>query len=73
MDIQFDAIADCRRLTSMNVMYEQSRLCSAIRVRQHCKAKGVVGVLEELISVYLAPAIMRIDNSLQFVTRALRA
>ena len=56
MDFQFDATADGRRLKFLNVIDEHSRLCLAIRVGRRCKAKDVVTVLEELTSVYPAPA-----------------
>ncbi|CAK6689395.1 hypothetical protein IFHNHDMJ_00599 [Synechococcus sp. CBW1107] len=48
MDFQFDATADGRRLKSLNVIDEHSRLCLAIRVGRRCKAKDVMAVLEEL-------------------------
>ena len=64
MDFQFDATADGRRLKFLNVIDEYSRLCLAIRVGRRCKAKDVVAVLEELTSLYPAPAFMRSDLSL---------
>jgi len=51
MDYQFDATADGRRLKFLNVIYEHSRLCLAIRVGRRCKARDVVAVLEELTVV----------------------
>ncbi len=56
MDFQFDATAEGRRLKFLNVIDEHSRLCLAIRVGRRCKAKDVVAVLEELTSLYPAPA-----------------
>lgn len=73
MDIQFDASADGRRLKFLNVNDEHSRLCLAIRVaRRYNKAKDVVAVLEELTSLYLAPAYHRSDNGTEFIAQALR-
>ena len=51
---------------------EQSRLCLAIRVRRRCKAKDVVTVLEDLTSIYPAPAFIRSDNGSEFIAHALR-
>ncbi len=45
---------------------EHSRLCLAIRVGRRCKAKDVVAVLEELTSLYPAPAFIRSDNGPEF-------
>ena len=72
MDFQFDATADGRRLKFLNVIDEHSRLCLAIRVGRRCKAKDVVAVLEELASVYPAPAFIRSDNGPEFIAQALR-
>ena len=72
MDFQFDATADGRRLKFLNVIDEHSRLCLAIRVGRRCKAKDVVAVLEELTSVYPAPAFIRSDNGPEFIAQALR-
>jgi transposase InsO family protein len=72
MDFQFDATADGRRLKFLNVIDERSRFCLAIRVGRRCKAKDVVAVLEELTSVYPAPAFIRSDNGPEFIAQALR-
>jgi len=56
MDFQFDATADGRMLKFLNVIEEHHRVCLAIRVGERCKAKDVVAVLEEFISLYPAPA-----------------
>ena len=72
MDFQFDATADGRRLKFLNVIDEHSRLCLAIRVGRRCKAKDVVAALEELTSLYPAPAFIRSDNGPEFIAHALR-
>ncbi|QNI69437.1 transposase [Cyanobium sp. NS01] len=54
------------------VIDEHSRLCLAIRVGRRCKAKDVVAVLEELTSLYPAPAYIRSDNGPEFIAQALR-
>ena len=72
MDFQFDATADGRRLKFLNVIDEHSRLCLAIRVGRRCKAKDVVAVLEELTSLYPAPAFIRSYNGPEFLFQALR-
>jgi len=65
--------ADGRWLKFLNVINEHSRLCLAIRVvGRHCKAKDVVAVLEELTSLYPAPAFIRSDNGPEFIAQALR-
>ena len=66
MDFQFAATADGRRLKLLNVIDEHCRLCLAIRVGKRCKTKDVVEVLEELTSVYPAPAFIRSDNGPEF-------
>ena len=71
-DFQFDATADGRRLKFLNVIDEHSRLCLAIRVGGRCKAKDVVEVLEELTSLYPAPAFIRSDKGPEFIAQALR-
>ena len=63
MDFQFDATADGRRLKFLNVIDHNSRICLAIRVGRRCKAEDMVPVLEELTSLYSAPAFIRCDNS----------
>jgi len=63
MDFQFDATADGRRLKFLNVIDRNSRICLAILVGRCCKAKDMVSVLEELTSLYSAPAFIRCDNS----------
>ena len=51
---------------------EDTRLCLAIRVGRRSEAKDVVTVLEELTSLYPAPAFIRSDNGLEFIAQALR-
>jgi len=72
MDFQFDATADGRRLKFLNVTDERSRLCLAIRVGRRCKSKDVVAELEQLTSLYPAPAFIRSDNGPEFIALALR-
>jgi transposase InsO family protein len=59
-------------LKLLNVIDEQSSLCLAIRVGRRCKAKDVVAVLEEITSLYPAPAYIRFDNGPEFISQALR-
>jgi transposase InsO family protein len=66
------ATADGRRLMVLNVIDEYSRLCLAIRVCSRCKAKDMVSVLEELTSLYQAPADIRSDNGPEFIPHALQ-
>jgi putative transposase len=72
MDIQCDATADCLTLKCLNAIDESSRLCLATRVGRRCKAKDVVTVLEELTSLYPAPACSRSVNGPEFIAQALR-
>jgi putative transposase len=72
MDFQFNATADGRRVKFLNVIDEHSRLCLAIRVGRRCKAKDVLAVLEDLTSLYPAPAFIRSDNGHEFIAHALR-
>jgi putative transposase len=62
IDFQFDGTADGRRLKFLNVTNKDNHLCLTIRVGRRCKAKDVVAVLEELTSLYPAPAFIRSDN-----------
>jgi putative transposase len=66
MDFQFDATGDGRRLKFLNVIDEHSRLCLGFRVGRRCKSKDVVEVVEELTSLYPAPAFIRSDNGPEF-------
>lgn len=72
MDCQFNAAADGRRLTFLNVIYEYSRLCLTIRVDRRCTAWDVVYLLEELTVLHPAPAFIRSDNGHDFSAHALR-
>jgi putative transposase len=72
MDFPFDASADGRRHKFLNGIDEHSRLCLAIRVGRRCKAKDVVAVLEELTSLFSAPAYIFSDNGPEFISQALR-
>jgi len=72
MDFQFYATADGRRLKFSNVIDEHSRLCLAIRVGSRCKSNDVVAVLEQLTSLYPAPAFIRTDNWPEFIALALK-
>jgi putative transposase len=72
MVFQFDSTADGRRLKFLNVIYKHSRFCLAIRDGRRCKAKDVVAVLEELTSLYPAPAYFRSHNDPGFIVQALR-
>jgi len=62
LDYQFDTTAVSRRLTFINVIDEQSRLCLVIRVGRRCMSKDVVVVLEQLTSLCPAQGIIRSDN-----------
>jgi len=72
MDFQFDAVAYGRRLKCLNVIDQHSRLCLAIHVGRRWKAKHVVAVLEELTSLYPAPAFIRSDNGPEFIAQCLQ-
>jgi len=72
MDFQFDATADVRRLKFLNMIDEHSRLCLAVRVGRRCKVKEVVSVLEELNSLYPAPAFIQSNNGPEFIAQAPR-
>ena len=67
MDFRFDTTADGRQLKFLKVIDEHSRLCLAIRVGRRCEAK-----VEELTSLYPAPAFIRSDNDPEFIAHALR-
>jgi len=72
MDFQFNATADGRRLKFLSVIDKQSRLCLAIRVGRRYKSKEVVAVLEQLTSLYPAPAFIRSDNGSEFIAHTLK-
>ena len=66
MGFQFGDTADGRRLKFLNVIDEHSRLCLAIRVGRHCKAKDVVlGWTNSL--AYAIPSFIRSDNCPKFI------
>jgi putative transposase len=54
------------------VIVEHSRLCLGIRVGSRCQAKDVVAVLDELTSLYPAPALSHSDNGPELITHALK-
>ena len=68
MDVKFNTTADGRRLKFLNVIDEHSRFCLEIRVGRRCKAKDVVTMLEELTSLYPAPAFIRSVNGPEFIS-----
>ena len=70
--LMFDATADGRWLMFLNMLDEHSRLCLALRVGSRCKADEVVTVLEELTSLYQAPAFIRPDNGPILILQARR-
>ena len=72
MDFQFEATADGRRLKFLNVIDEHSRPYLAIRVGRRSKSKDLVTVLEELTSLYPAPAFIRSDNGPEFIAHVLK-
>ena len=72
MDFQFDVTLDGRRLNFFNVIDEHSRLCLAIRVGRRCKSKVVVAVLEQLTSLYQAPAFIPSDNGPEFIAHVFK-
>jgi putative transposase len=72
MDFQFAPTADGRRLKFLKVIDEHSRFCLATWVGRLCKVNDVVAVLEELTSLYLAPAFIRSDNGPKFIAHALK-
>jgi len=71
-EFQFHATTDGRRLKFLNVINEYSCLCLAIRVGRRCKSNDVVAVLEQLTSLYPAPAFIRSDNGPEFIAHALK-
>ena len=72
MNIHFYATADGRRLKFFKFIDDHSSLCLAIRVCRRCKPKDVVAVLDELTSLYPAPAFIRSDNGAKFSAHALK-
>lgn len=73
MDYEFDATADWRRFKFLIVIDEHVRLCLAIRLGGCCKDKDLVTVMEELTSIYPAPAFILSDNGPEFIAEALRS
>ncbi len=57
IDFQFDQTMDDRRLNSLSIVDEYSRLCLAIRAGRRCKAVDVIDTIEELLKQYPAPPI----------------
>ena len=51
---------------------EHSSLRLAIRVYRRCKAKDMLEVMDELTSLYPAPAFIRSDNGPEFIAHALK-
>jgi transposase InsO family protein len=63
---------DGRRLKSLNIIDEYSRVCLAIRVGRRCKAVDVITAIEELLGEYRAPTHLRMDNGPEFIVQALQ-
>jgi transposase InsO family protein len=63
---------DSDRISSDLLIDEYSRDCLAIREGRGCPAVDVITTIEELLKLYSQPMHLRIDNSPEFITHALR-
>jgi Integrase core domain len=72
MDFLFDDISRGRKIKVLNVTEEFTRESLAGHVARSITAKGVVGVLEEIVHERGVPEHVRCDNGPEFVSHALR-
>ena len=67
LDFQFYVTISSHRLKFLKLIDEYSRLCLAIPTERRLKVKDLMEVLEDLSSVYPAPAFIRSDNGPEFI------
>jgi putative transposase len=71
MDFVHDALADGRKLRTLNILDAYTRECLAIEVDTSLPGARVVRVLDRLVWQYGLPASLRIDNGPEFISTAL--
>lgn len=70
-DFVFDACANGQQVKCLTVIDEYTRESLAIDVAGSIRSGRVIEVLSQLISLHGAPRVLRSDNGLEFVSRAL--
>jgi transposase InsO family protein len=71
MDFVSDALFDGRRIRALTVVDDYSRESLAIEVGQSITGEQVVAVMNRIVAERGAPQRIRVDNSPEFVSRAL--
>jgi putative transposase len=72
MDFVQDRIADARPFRMLSVLDEHARERLVLKVVRHFRGEDIVTVLDELTAIRGAPAHVRSDNGLEFVSAAMR-
>ena len=62
---------DGRMLKFLKVIDENSRVRLTIRVGRRCKAVAMIDTIEELLTLYTAPTLLRMDNGPEFIAHSL--
>jgi putative transposase len=73
MDFMSDALADGRKVRTLNILDEYSRECLAIEVDTSLGAQRVVRALEELRHSRGLPQAVKMDNGPEFISKTLAA
>lgn len=71
MDFVEDQLADGRKLRTLTIVDEFSRLCPRIEVDTSLGGARVVRALDELLAVVGKPSCLRVDNGPEFIGKAL--
>ena len=72
LDFRSHAVAYGRQLKLLNVIDRKAVLAWRSESDCGCKAKDVLAVVQEPSRLYPAPAFIRRDSGLEFITQALR-
>lgn len=71
MDFVEDALADGRKLRTLTIVDEFSRLCPRIEVDTSLPGARVVRALDELADTHGKPKYLKVDNGPEFISKAL--
>ncbi len=69
IDFMHDALADGRKIRSLNILDPYNRQCKGIYIRNSIPAKLLIELLEQSIERYGKPQFIRSDNGPEFIAK----